>query len=191
MLEIFEQNLRLARQNLEITRKLINQEPKNPSSSSSELLMEMFSQIYLALEELHIAQEELEEQNRQLLTTRQEMDDKCEFYQSLFDFAPCGYLVTNFEGVIQKANYAIEDMLSVPCRFLVGKPLIVFIPKEERSQFHLQISEFTSNRQLPIARRINLKPRLGKAFPAEISLVNQKNERKNVTRLLWLIRNLS
>ncbi len=81
---------------------------------------------------MHIAQEELQQQNEELIATRQELEQQRQRYQDLFEFAPEGYLVTDTLGVISQANHAIEIMLGVRSERLVGKPLIVFIPENER-----------------------------------------------------------
>ncbi len=58
------------------------------------------------LEELHVADEELRQQNEELMAVRQALETERQHYLNLFDFAPDGYLKTDFEGMIQEANYA-------------------------------------------------------------------------------------
>ncbi len=187
MLQIqnFEQNLQLARQNLD----LINQWCKDESKPPQELLQETLSEFANALEELHVATEELQQQNEELCATRQNLELERQKYQDLFEFAPDGYLVTTKEGVIGKANYAIESMLGVRSNFLIGKPVIVFIAESERPMVRRQITQLLSDKTLG-NWKINLQPRQNTPFPVEISIAQQKDAQGNPTGLLWLIRDL-
>ena len=54
-----------------------------------------------------------------------------ERYAALFDLAPDGYLVTD-AGVIQEANCTAVALLAVSQEVLVGKPLVLWIAKEDR-----------------------------------------------------------
>ncbi len=56
-------------------------------------------------------------------------------YQELFDFAPNGYLVTDWQGIIQEANHAAAAMLDTSKQFLVGKPLLFFVAGADRQAF--------------------------------------------------------
>lgn len=39
-------------------------------------------------------------------------------YQDLFEFAPCGYVVTDLYTVIQEANEAAANLLNIPQKFI-------------------------------------------------------------------------
>ena len=57
-------------------------------------------------------------------------------YQELFEFAPVGYLVSDSAGMILEANRAAADLLGVAApKLIVGKPIAVFVPIENRKQF--------------------------------------------------------
>ncbi len=51
--------------------------------------------------------------------------------EELLNLAPPGYLVTDGEGVIDEASGAAAQMLNGERRYLVGKPLVVFVLREE------------------------------------------------------------
>ncbi|MEH2245501.1 PAS domain-containing protein [Nostoc sp.] len=93
--------------------------------SQQEIIIEAFEELNIAMEELLTACEELE-------VTRAAVEKERQRYQDLFEFAPDGYLVTDTAGIIQEANYAIANLLSVHQKYLVGKPLIVFIAQQDR-----------------------------------------------------------
>ena len=186
MNENFEQYIEYAQQRLD----LINQEVIDSSKSSKELLTETISELSIFLEELYIAQEELEQQNEELIATRLELEKERQNYQDLFQLAPDGYLVTNPKGTIHQANQAVETMLGVRSDRLVGKPLIVFIPENERLSFHTQLNLVVQKGEVK-DWTINLQPRQGKCFPAEISITSQYSTQGDLVGLLWSIRDLS
>ena len=186
MNENFEQYIEYAQQRLD----LINQEVIDSSKSSKELLTETISELSIFLEELHIVTEELEQQNEELIATRLELEKERQSYQDLFQLAPDGYLVTDSKGVIRQANHAIETMLGVRSDRLVGKPLIVFIPENERLSFQIQLNLVVQKGEVK-DWTINLQPRQGKCFPAEISITSQYSTQGDLVGLLWSIRDLS
>ena len=185
LIQNFEQNIQLAQQRLD----LIHQWCNDSSKPAQELLLETLSELSIALEELHVATEELQQQNEELLASRQELEQQRQSYQELFELAPDGYLVTDLKGTIRQANQAVETMLGVRSARLVGKPLIVFIPENERLSFQIQLNKLTSEKNLS-NWSINLKPRQGQPVPVEISITRQKDNQEN-RGLLWSIRNLS
>ena len=186
----FEQHIQIAQQNLDIIQDLIHQECIDSPQSTPELLIEMLCQLSIALEELHIAQEELQQQNEELIATRQELEWERQRYQELFEFAPDGYLVTDTRGIIQEANYALITKLGVPRKYLVGKPIIVFVSQADRHAFSSQLNLVVQKGEVK-DWAINLQPRQGQPFPVETSIISQKDNQQNGMRLLWSIRDLS
>lgn len=126
-------------------------------NSQQELMIAAFDELQMAVEELLTASEELE-------VTRAAAEIERQRYQELFDFAPDGYLVTNTVGKILEANYAAATMLSVQQKYLVGKPLILFIAQQDRQIF----SSLINNSQQIEDCVMNLKPRFGTPFPGSI-----------------------
>ena len=60
---------------------------------------------------------------------------KEERYRELFESAPVAYLVTDSAGRILEANRVAGELLEIPDKHLVGKPIVVFVPVENRKQF--------------------------------------------------------
>src|SRR5687767_9483318 len=58
-----------------------------------------------ALEELHIAEQELLVQNEALLTAHQAAEQESQRYAALFELVPDGYLVTDAAGLLLEANH--------------------------------------------------------------------------------------
>ncbi|MEH1883776.1 sensor domain-containing protein [Nostoc sp.] len=149
-------------------------------NSQQELIIAAFDELQMAMEELLAASEELE-------VTRSEAEKERQRYQELFDFAPDGYLVTNTVGKILEANYAAETMLSVRQKYLVGKPLILFITQQDRQIFSCLIN----NSQEIEDCVIEIKPRVDTPFPASIRASPVYDSQEKLVGWRWLLRNIS
>ncbi|MEH1842635.1 MAG: EAL domain-containing protein [Nostoc sp.] len=149
-------------------------------NSQEEIITEAFEQLHIAMEELLTASEELE-------VTRAAAEKERQRYQDLFEFAPEGYLVTNTVGTIQEANDAAATLLGVHQKYLVGKPLVVFIAQQDRKSFMLQMNNF----QQLLKWEINLQPRIGEPFPAMIKASAVYDLQRKQVGWRWLLCNIS
>ncbi|MBD2531511.1 PAS domain S-box protein [Nostoc flagelliforme FACHB-838] len=149
-------------------------------NSQQEIITEAFEELDTAMEELLTACEELE-------VTRAAVEKERQRYQDLFEFAPEGYLVTNTVGTIKEANHVAAILLGVPQKYLVGKPLILFIAQQDRQSFSSQMN----NLQEALNWEINLQPRRGTPFPASVkaSVVYDLEGKQLGWR--WLLCNIS
>lgn len=142
------------------------------------------------LEELHVTQEELRQQNDELLVTHRVLEVERQRYQDLFDFASDGYLVTDTHGVIKEANRAAGLLLGVAAEQLRGKPLPLFVHEKERAAFRLQFAQV--NCRYPTREReIMLQPRQGPAFSAALTACAINDEKGTAIALRWLLRDIS
>jgi len=132
-----------------------------------DLLPLAFKELGIVSEELQVAVEELQQQNAALADARQVIETERQRYQELFQFAPNGYLVTDEAGTIQEANHAAAKLLNVSQRFLVGKPLLVFVAEAERQSFHTQLLQLQISEEVK-EWGISLCPRDGKPFKASL-----------------------
>ncbi|MEH2206615.1 MAG: EAL domain-containing protein [Nostoc sp.] len=149
-------------------------------NSPQEMITEAFEELNTAMEELLTASEELK-------ITRAAVEKERQRYQDLFEFAPDGYLVTDINGTIQEANHVAATLLGVQQKYLVGKPLILFIAQQDHQSFNSQIN----NLQEILNWEIHLQPRRGKPFPANVkaSVVYDVDEKYVGWR--WLLCNIS
>jgi PAS domain S-box-containing protein len=162
-----------------------------------ELLMEITEELHVATEELHVAQEQLIHQNEQLAKQNQELvaareavEAERQRYQELFDLAPDGYLVTNRNGTIQETNRAAAKLLNVEPRFLVGKPLTIYIAKEEHLTFFSQLSQLSQIDRLQ-DWEVRLQPRNGKFFDAALTVAPVHDKQGKLVSLRWLLRDIT
>jgi PAS domain S-box-containing protein len=149
-----------------------------------DLLDAALKELLFVLEELQTSQEELRHQNEELIATRQLVELERQRYQSLFEFAPDGYLVTDRQGKIYKANRAAARLFSTPKEYLVKKPLIVFIHEPDRSLFQSRLASLQQNQKW----EISINPNQGalKLVAVAVSLVPGIHNKKDA--LLWSFR---
>ncbi|OLP18313.1 hypothetical protein BST81_11355 [Leptolyngbya sp. 'hensonii'] len=155
-----------------------------------QLLLECLEELWSMLEELRIAEEELQRQNEDLLLTQQMAEFERRRYQDLFEFAPDGYLVTDLYGKIREANQAIVRLFCADLPYLLDKPLVIFVPESSRRDFRTLLN------QLPTIHRLQewelpLCNQEGTLFQAAITVETVRNEFSKATALRWLIRDVT
>jgi len=156
------------------------QRSTNKPNWEQEIITEAFEELHTIVEELLIVSQELQ-------LTRVALDKERRRYQDLFEFAPDAYLVTNTAGTIQEANHAAATLLHIRHKYLVGKPLILFIAEQDRQLFSSQMN----NLQQPVNWEINLQPRRGKPFPASVRLSAVYDEKGEQIGWRWLLCNIT
>jgi len=87
------------------------------------------------LGDLDRAAEELRVQNEALLAARVELEGTSLMFRDLFELAPSAYVVTAPDTRILYANQEACALLVRPKNALAGKPLICYVPLEERRGF--------------------------------------------------------
>jgi two-component system, OmpR family, sensor histidine kinase VicK len=140
--------------------------------------------------QLQVAEDELRQQQDELLETRQQVEVERERYAALFDLAPDGYLVTDAAGVIQEANCAAVALLAVSQEVLIGKPLVLWIAKEDRPAFHTKLACLTQALRVH-DWELRLHPQQGSAFPVSITVGVRQSPQDPGPVLYWLLRDLT
>jgi len=142
--------------------------------------------LYLVLEELQTAQDELHQQHHELLATRQAVESERQRYQTLFDFAPNGYIVTDRKGIIHQVNRAAVALLCTSQATLINKPLLVFIHESDRSWFQMQLANLTLERTW----EVRLHPHHHEPVLVAIAITRIKDaQRRDV--LLWSLNDIT
>jgi PAS domain S-box-containing protein len=144
----------------------------------------------IALEELQVASEELTQQSAELAASREQLEVERRRYQQLFELAPDGHLVTDPFGRILEANRAASEMLQVDHLLLIGKPLAVFLPADERKRLRLLLARLQRLDQ-PSEWMTDIRPRHGLAFPAAISVAVERAGAGPAVALHWSVRDIS
>ncbi len=189
--QIEAMSARLRRYGLRDRKTSLHQNVKQLPLPPQNFLEKVLQEVSTALEELQVAQEELIQQNEELVAARQAVEAQDQRYQDLFDFAPDAYLVTNANGTIQEANCAATLLLHVSQKSLVGKPLVNFVPLEERPTFRSQLNQLCNKVGSVYEWQVRLCPRKGKPFDAALRVAAfQEREDKQVS-LRWLVRDIT
>jgi PAS domain S-box-containing protein len=137
--------------------------PKNSNSDSADLRRraeEHISKAQLSpaeqqldddarklLHELQVHQIELELQNEALSVTKAEVEELVEKYQSLYDFAPSGFITLSEQGEILELNHSAARMLKEDRTAVAGKKFESFILPESRLEFNHCFQDLFRNKK--------------------------------------------
>jgi PAS domain S-box-containing protein len=151
----------------------------------------VLQELETAVEELHAAESELMAQAEALQQAQVDIERERQRYVSLFEFAPDGYLVTDAAASIREANQAAAQMLGVPPRRLVHKPLVSYIAPERRTEFRSLL-----NRLAPSMKVVHwegaVKPRNAAPVPVDFRVaVDCDPATGQVNELHWGLRDIS
>ncbi|MEA5575634.1 helix-turn-helix domain-containing protein [Anabaena sp. UHCC 0451] len=185
-IELFVQRTELLRQRLEDLYQTANVLPWIPS----DLIPEAFKELYTTSQMLQLAVEELYQQNEEFIQTRKLLETQRQHYQDLFEFAPVAYLITNQQGIIQEANHVAEKLLNISANFLVGKPIIIFIPHEQHPYFYNKLTQISQSQKIQ-KLLLPLQPRESDKFDASLKVKSFTPKHGKTTNLHWLIQKIS
>jgi PAS domain S-box-containing protein len=148
-------------------------------------------ELHVAWEELAAAEEELHQQQAELESAHHRVAFENRRYRDLFDAAPDPYMVTDAAGNVREANRAAMEALRATERTLIGKPLVVFIAPAERRAFRTLLARLPQLRRLADWQTL-IQPRQAAAWPASISVMAAAGHPAGATgELRWLIRDVS
>jgi PAS domain-containing protein len=91
------------------------------------------------LEVLSTATEQLQAAMDDVVAARQQAVTFEERYYQLQEGLPLPFLLTNDAGCVDEANNLASDLLNVARRYLLGKPLLLFMP--DREQYFQMLDE--------------------------------------------------
>jgi len=153
------------------------------------LVGETMRELTTALQELRVAADELQQQNEELAETRELVEEERRHYQELFDDAPDGYLVTDAEGTIQKANGVAASLLGVRHDFLVGKPFVVFVAREAHRAFGAYMARLHDGHPERVAEwQTMVQPRGAPSYPITLTTGRIRDRKGRLVGLRWLLR---
>jgi PAS domain S-box-containing protein len=179
---------------LEITRQRFNHLYQRFRTSPTEqtLLPEALEELSDSLEELSASAEELSSQNDELAATRALVAAERQHYQELFDFAPYGYLITNPHGIIRESNANAAKLLGVRQDFLVGKPIVLFVLRQDRLSFYQRLFRLRHGETV-LNWETEIHPRDQAPFHAEltVSAIGDPVSQDRLLGLRWLIRDVT
>jgi PAS domain-containing protein len=131
------------------------------------------------LEELRTATEQLQAAMDDVVIARQQASAYQERYYQFQERLPLPCILTNEAGCVDEANSLAADLLNVAQRYLVGKPLFLFLPEREQYFRMVEIAKEKGS----TAGRLLLRPREQKPRPVSVGVSMLPQQ----TRWCWLI----
>jgi PAS domain S-box-containing protein len=169
----------------------LNQKVNQLPIPSQQVFEEVFEQVGIALEELHVAQKELLQQNKQLVAAQRAVETQRQRYQDLFDFAPDAYLAIDIAGKIQEANKAAAMLFNIPQPFLVGKQFASFVPLEERKSFRFRLKQLSKMMNSVQEWGVRLHPYKGEPFDAVLRVAAFQDREHEPISLHCIVYNIT
>jgi len=160
--EQFRRSMEMLRHHIATFQQELPPAASGETIAALEALQLVYEEMQTNLEAARVVEEGLFQEVQRITASRQH-------YYELFDSAPIPYLLTNASGVILEANRAIAQLLNVSPRYLVGKPLAVFIAPDARPAFRTRLNQlFRAND--PQIWWTELCPRDGEPLAVELHL---------------------
>ena len=152
--------------------------------------MNQVAELRSVIQELRIAEEELRAQNEELVAAHAERDEAYRRYQTLFETAPDGLLVTDENGKILEANPAAAELLEVPLSRLPGKALPVFVAPQSRRSVRRALLALQQRRERVAETNLRLGRRSGDALTLHARAVLLATEDK-APEVRWALRDMT
>jgi PAS domain S-box-containing protein len=108
-------------------------------------------------------------------------------YLDLFESATEASMLTSLRAVVREANTASGALLNMPARFLVGKPLLHFVARQDTREFRARVRELEehpSNDDF----ELRIRPRHGSVMWTRVAAAPVRGPGGSVMGLRWLIR---
>jgi PAS domain S-box-containing protein len=156
-------------------------------TAAPEMVAETLEELESALQQLAAAQEELRGQTDELLEARTALQDQRQRYRRLFDSAPAAYLVTTLDAVVVDANRPASALLGIKTRFLIGKPLAIFVTPRDRHAFRDRLLVLKPQDSMWDDWMFEMQPRDRQPFEASASVVSGIDPVRGRRELQWLI----
>jgi PAS domain S-box-containing protein len=176
--EQFKQEIQEIHQQLTILQDYMVQLSPRQLEQVAEVIRGIFAaldNLLILNEETHtslgasaVVEEELLGQNEQESAQRQ-------YYYDLFQFSPDACIVTDANGLILEANWAIAKLLKVPQSYLIGKQLAVFIALGDQHVFRIFLNQLSQVKEVQNCE-LSLCPNQGKPFVAQLKVAVSYND---------------
>jgi PAS domain S-box-containing protein len=151
---------------------------------------EALAELQTSLEELRVAEEELRRQHEELVAAHDTLERERVRYRDLFEFAPDALLVTDLGGVVREANEAASELLALRIDSMRGKPLLSFVPVEERALFRAALGRAREGMTVR-GLDLMLRPRVGAPFRAALTIAPMREPGGTLSELRWMVRDTS
>jgi PAS domain S-box-containing protein len=158
---------------------------RSGEETDGEVLASTVQELSVTIEELRVANEASKEYSTALATAREALASERVSYQTLYEYAPDGYLVTDSVGLVLRANRMAAELFGVPRGHLISKPITVFVKLDERRDFRALLCRIGNGNSSMFTFESTLEARGGRTFTASIRVAGGGNE------LRWTIRDVT
>ncbi|MCU0534493.1 MAG: PAS domain-containing protein, partial [Hydrococcus sp. Prado102] len=178
-LKSFQENLYLLYKNAETN-----------TEKPDRLLSCAYKELGIASEELEVAIEQLVIQAEEMATTQIQLEAERQHYKNLYEFLPDAYLLTDLRGTILQANPAGAKLLNIERRFLIGKPLTLFLSQQERRTFLTKLNQLSQCDRVH-QWAMQLQPRYSNPLPVVLTVAPSLNSEGKLVALNWSLHDIT
>jgi PAS domain S-box-containing protein len=182
-----------AREVLDLIRRLrpvLESSPTAWPAARGRLAATISRDLLTAVEALDAAVEELYLQSETLESAHLALEVERRSYQELFDGGPDGYLVTDPDGVILRANQRAATLFGSAADDLVGELLPALVAPDDRGSLGRLIGRFASRDRED--EWIGLAvPASGSPFQVALTSAVVRHDDRSVYRIRWSVRDVS
>jgi PAS domain S-box-containing protein len=187
-------NLNIFTQQLQSLQGCLNlyQDANTGVEPEANLLQAALIELDTASKTLEIATEKLFEQTQKLGNAQARLREQYKRYQDLLEFIPNAYFVSDTQGKILSANLTTATLFNLQQRFLLNKPLVCFIPVEERRAFRCQLNQMYEFECDYVQEWIlRIQPRYCEPFQAAMTVAPIRDVKGKLTGLRWMVRDIT
>jgi PAS domain S-box-containing protein len=159
-------------------------------SEQDNLVTEVLAELQVSLEELRIAEEELQQQSDEIVLSQRVIEQERQRYRDLFEFAPDAYIVTDARGTVQQANRAATELLGVAQHAFIGKPLVIYFARANHPAFY-ELLQQVPRREGIQTWGASVQPRNHNSIPVSVKVAHIQDPYGPPGGLRWLIRDIT
>lgn len=149
-----------------------------------DLLVQNLSELSNELHKLQQIAEKLRQQKEVLAESRLAIESEFHKYVELFELAPDGYLVTDKDTNILKANCAAAQLLNVSQEHLVKKPLVIFVAPQKRRNFCSKLNQLQKGKSLK-HWQVQIQPQNRATLPVLFTVIPIQNSQGQIEGFRW------
>ena len=158
-------------------------EPLTDKNSGIDSLQKMSAdEMKYMLHELYSQQIELEVQNDELRRAQQELSEVRNQYVDLYEYAPVGYIVLDFNNTINDANLTICRMLGVNRLSLYRSGIFDFLSTECSESFCSLMSKIRDSGSSQM-EDVKMQKKDGSEFYARLECTPQDNSEGHISKI--------
>lgn len=182
-----------AREILDLIRRLrpvLEAGPSTWPAARGRLATSISRDLVTAVEALDAAVEELYFQTESLESAHAALEIERRSYQELFEGGPDGYLVTDPDGVILRANQRSGVLFSSPADDLIGELLPALMASEDRGSLERALKRFQMEDRRDEWLGLAV-PASGSPFQVALTAAVVRHADGSVYRIRWSVRDVT